>query len=156
MTRKREKLTSSDASRLTSRLESSSGLKFRYSEMKTLRIRFHRRIVGISNAEASSCSSFIIKHRFKMAAKGHTDSRCQTWGKGSAITCRTLTPRWRNGTWSSPIWPRLCGVPWRGWNQLFQLPGAISLCPSYSKKPPSPRRRSADAIASKSQAVSGK
>lgn len=31
-----------------------------------------------------------------------TASVCQTRGNGSAMTCSTLTPRRRNGTWSSP------------------------------------------------------
>lgn len=57
------KLTSSVADRCilgasssTSR-EDVEGWRFRYSAMNTRKIRFHRRIVGMSSADASSCNT---------------------------------------------------------------------------------------------------
>jgi hypothetical protein len=64
--------------------------------MKTRRMRFHRRIVGKSRAEASSlsCQSVTVEdvHNYTL-----TDNLCQTIGKGSVIICNMLTPRCMKG-----------------------------------------------------------
>lgn len=61
-------------------LSSVSGFKPRYSQMNTRKMRFHRRIVGRSNAVTSSANV------------------CQTLGKGFAMTCKTSTPSFWKGT----------------------------------------------------------